>query len=228
LCFFLQPFTFLAAQDDLVTPDHSSGGTEKAVDAMQKIKRTPSPTTLVIVREQMTTTPPQAVYIHSCLVDHRHLVRCLAHPYHISPKRTIKAKPDLSLRDGSVCDVLLCLFRARKLSPKMGAILSSPSVLRGGEGGASYLDGELALREVHLVLLGLLQLSRRVGGREASADRTGLLGSQVQGSVLLVLVEQTQLSALLQVDDSEHASDRLAEIVTVMQVQKSVISSRTQ
>jgi hypothetical protein len=100
---------------------------------------------------------------------------------------------------------------------------------RGGEGGASgasYLDRELALREVHLVLLGLLQLSRRVGGRQASADRAGLLGSKIQRSVLLVLVEQAELSSLLQVDHGEHASDRLAEIVTVVRDMVSEQSSR--
>lgn len=50
---------------------------------------------------------------------------------------------------------------------------------------------------------------------ETAADLTGELGAEVQRDVLLVLVEQTQLSALVGVDDGENASDRLANVGAV-------------
>lgn len=66
-----------------------------------------------------------------------------------------------------------------------------------------------------LALLGLLQNSRGVLGGQAAADGTGLLGPEVKGQVLLVLVEQAELSPLLGVDDGEDAGDRLAEVVAI-------------
>lgn len=80
---------------------------------------------------------------------------------------------------------------------------------------ASYLDGELPLREVHLALLGLLQNPRRVLLGQAAADGTGLLGPEVEGQVLLVLVEEAELGPLLGVDDRENAGDRLAEVAAI-------------
>jgi hypothetical protein len=50
---------------------------------------------------------------------------------------------------------------------------------------------------------------------ETAAEVTGELGAEVQRDVLLVLVEQTQLSALVGVDDGENASDRLANFGAV-------------
>jgi hypothetical protein len=50
---------------------------------------------------------------------------------------------------------------------------------------------------------------------ETATDLTGELGAEVEGKVLLVLVEQTQLSALVGVDDGENASDRLANLGAV-------------
>lgn len=50
---------------------------------------------------------------------------------------------------------------------------------------------------------------------EPAAELTGELGAEVQRDVLLVLVEQTQLSALVGVDDGENASDRLANLGAV-------------
>jgi hypothetical protein len=78
---------------------------------------------------------------------------------------------------------------------------------------SAYLDGELALGEVGGTLLGLLELLAGVLGRKSSADGASLLGPQVQRQVLLVLVEQTELGALLKVDDGEDTGDGLAEIV---------------
>lgn len=81
--------------------------------------------------------------------------------------------------------------------------------------GLPYLDGELPLGEVRLALLGLLQNPRGVLGGQAAADRTGLLGPEVEGKVLLVLVEEAELSTLLGVDDGKDAGDRLADVVAV-------------
>jgi hypothetical protein len=75
------------------------------------------------------------------------------------------------------------------------------------------LDGELPLGEVRLALLGLLQNPRGVLGGQAAADGASLLGPEVKGQVLLVLVEEAELSTLLRVDDGEDAGDRLADIV---------------
>lgn len=51
--------------------------------------------------------------------------------------------------------------------------------------------------------------------RHAPADGTGLLCAEVEREVLLVLVEDAELCALVGVDDSEDAGDRLADIVAV-------------
>lgn len=78
--------------------------------------------------------------------------------------------------------------------------------------GVSYLNGVLALREVDGTLALLVgDLSALVLGKTAT-DLTGELGAEVERKVLLVLVEQTQLSALVGVDDGENASDRLANL----------------
>lgn len=66
-----------------------------------------------------------------------------------------------------------------------------------------------------LALLGLLQLPRGVLRGEAATDGTGLLGAEVEGHVLLVLVEQAHVVALLGVDDGQDTGDRLAEVVAV-------------
>lgn len=50
---------------------------------------------------------------------------------------------------------------------------------------------------------------------ESAAEGTGEAGAEVKRSVLLVLVEQTELGALVGVDDGENASDRLANVVAV-------------
>jgi hypothetical protein len=81
--------------------------------------------------------------------------------------------------------------------------------------GPSYLDGELPLGEVGLALLGLLENPRRVLRRQATADGAGLLGPEVKGQVLLVLVEEAELGPLLRVDDGENAGDRLADVVAI-------------
>lgn len=59
---------------------------------------------------------------------------------------------------------------------------------------------------------------------ESSANGAGLLGSEVEGKVFLVLVEDPQLSALVGVDDGEDTGDRLAKIVAVQNPSKSVFT----
>jgi len=49
------------------------------------------------------------------------------------------------------------------------------------------------------------------------ADGAGLLGAEVEGHVLLALVEDAELSALVGVDDGEDAGDRLADVMAVTQ-----------
>lgn len=76
----------------------------------------------------------------------------------------------------------------------------------------SYLNGVLPLGEVDGTLAELVGgLGTLVLG-ETAADLTSELGAEVEREVLLVLVEQTQLSALVGVDDGENTSDRLANL----------------
>lgn len=75
------------------------------------------------------------------------------------------------------------------------------------------LDGVYSLREVLLLLLLLLGLLRGLVLGEASPDGTGLLWSEVQRDVLLLLIEQAQLVSLGGVQDGHHTSNRLADIV---------------
>lgn len=69
----------------------------------------------------------------------------------------------------------------------------------------------------------LALLLRLLGGLvlgESAAQGTGVLGSEVEREELLVLVEQAELGALVEVDDGENAGDRLANVVAV----KSIVS----
>lgn len=79
----------------------------------------------------------------------------------------------------------------------------------------TYLDSVLALGEVRVALLGLLKSALGVLGRQTSADGASGLGPQVERLVGLVLVEQAELVALLDVDDGEDAGNGLAEVVAV-------------
>jgi hypothetical protein len=71
------------------------------------------------------------------------------------------------------------------------------------------------LGEVGGSLLRLLEHLAGLSGRQASSDCASLLGAEVQRQVLLVLVEQAELRSLLEVDDGEDTSDRLADVVAV-------------
>lgn len=50
---------------------------------------------------------------------------------------------------------------------------------------------------------------------ESSADGASLLWSEVEGEVLLALVEEAELGALVGLDDGQDAGNRLAEVVAV-------------
>ena len=79
----------------------------------------------------------------------------------------------------------------------------------------SYLNGVLPLGKVDLLLpLSLRLLGGLVLGHTA-ADGTGVLGSEVEREVLLVLVEQAELRALVDVDHGEDTSDGLADVLAI-------------
>lgn len=60
-------------------------------------------------------------------------------------------------------------------------------------------------------LLGLLSRDGALVEGQSSADGAGLLGAEVEGEVLLALVELAEVLAGLLVDDGENAGDRLAD-----------------
>lgn len=87
--------------------------------------------------------------------------------------------------------------------------------MKGAYISQTYLDGILALREVHVLLALLLGDERSLVLGESSTDGTGVLGSEVEREVLLVLVEEAELDALVGLDDGQDTGDRLANIVAV-------------
>jgi hypothetical protein len=87
---------------------------------------------------------------------------------------------------------------------------------------ASYLDGVLPLGEVDLALPLALGLDGRLVLGEATTEITGELGAEVEREVLLVLIEQAELSALVGVDDGVDTSNRLADVVAVTDSQISI------
>ena len=75
------------------------------------------------------------------------------------------------------------------------------------------LDGIHPLGEVPLPLLLLLGDSAGVLLGHGAAQGAGLLRAEVEGQVLLFLVEETELVALGGVDDGQDAGDGLANVV---------------
>lgn len=75
-------------------------------------------------------------------------------------------------------------------------------------------DGVFPHGEMCRSLLLLLGDSAGILLAQSAADGAGLLGSQVEGEILLLLVEETELVALVRVDDGEGAGDGFAEIVS--------------
>lgn len=64
-----------------------------------------------------------------------------------------------------------------------------------------------------LLLLGLGGLESSLLRGKSSSDSSGLLGSEVLGHVLLVLVELSDLLSLGEVEHGEHSGDVLSDIV---------------
>lgn len=82
-------------------------------------------------------------------------------------------------------------------------------------GGGAYLNSKLPLGEVDALLALLLCDKGGLVLGEASADSAGLLGSEVEGEVLLALVEEAELGALVGLDDGQDTGNGLAEVVAV-------------
>jgi hypothetical protein len=78
----------------------------------------------------------------------------------------------------------------------------------------TYLDGKFPLGKVNGSLLGLLQCLFALVLGETSSDGSCLLGSEVEWHVLLSLIEETELCALVCVDDCEDLCDGFSDIVT--------------
>lgn len=98
----------------------------------------------------------------------------------------------------------LCLFGSvSSLSESSYAVLSP------------YLDSEVPLGEVPLLLLLLLGDEGGLVLGQPPADSAGLLWAEVEWQVLLALVEDAELRALVKVDDGEDTGDRLADVVAV-------------
>jgi hypothetical protein len=79
----------------------------------------------------------------------------------------------------------------------------------------AYLDGILPLREVSRPLLRLQQGLLTLVLVQASSDGTGLLWSEVEGEVFLVLIEEAELCSLVGVDDCEDLGNRLSDIMAI-------------
>lgn len=89
-----------------------------------------------------------------------------------------------------------------------------------------YLDGKLPLGEVNVLLALLLGDKRSLVLGESSANGAGLLWSEVEGKVLLVLVEETELGALIGLDDCQDTGDRLAEVMALRKQKSQHLGSR--
>ena len=66
------------------------------------------------------------------------------------------------------------------------------------------------------LLLLLLRHDLRLMPTQPPPDRSGLLRAQIEGKVLFLRIEQTELLALVGVDDGEDARDGFAEIGAVI------------
>jgi len=73
------------------------------------------------------------------------------------------------------------------------------------------LDGEDGGREVDVLLQLTERLAAGLVGRQAATDGARLLGAQVQRLVLLACIVGAECTALLLVNDSLDACDRLAD-----------------
>ena len=154
------------------------------------------------------------MFIISCLFPH-HLgyIRQLINQYdhgcqlrETALSNPTPASPYLSLYCYTGISHVLSFFHLVSLlasiSPGNGALFS-------------YLHRILPLREMHLSLPLPLCDTRRVLLAELSPDGTGRLRPEVKGTVFLVLVEESELSALVGIDDCEDSGDRLAKVMAI-------------
>jgi hypothetical protein len=79
----------------------------------------------------------------------------------------------------------------------------------------AYLDGIFPLGKVSRPLLRLQQGLLALVLAQASSDGTGLLRSEVEGEVFLVLVEEAELCSLVGVDNCEDLGDGLSDIMAI-------------
>lgn len=77
----------------------------------------------------------------------------------------------------------------------------------------AYLDGKFPLREVRLPLLLFLGNDGVFVLGQPPPDGASLLGSKIEGQILLFRVEETELRSLVLVDDCEDAGDGFAKVV---------------
>jgi len=80
------------------------------------------------------------------------------------------------------------------------------------------LDGIFPLGKVSRPLLRLQQGLLALVLAQASSDGTGLLRSEVEGEVFLVLVEEAELCSLVGVDDCEDLGDGLSDIMDLCEL----------
>lgn len=69
--------------------------------------------------------------------------------------------------------------------------------------------------EVRRLLLLLLGHSAGILLAQSATDGAGLLWSEVEGEILLLCVEDSELVALVGVDDGERTCDRFAQVVSI-------------
>lgn len=79
------------------------------------------------------------------------------------------------------------------------------------EGRFLRLDSELALREVRVLLLGLKELLGGLVLGETAANGPGLLDAEIKRLVSGLLEGNPELGLLGLIDDSQDASNRLAD-----------------
>lgn len=79
----------------------------------------------------------------------------------------------------------------------------------------SFCEGEVAMNGEGQSKARKYAPLRDTHDRQCPAQRAGLLGAQVEGQVLLVLVELAQVGALLLVHDRQHTGNALADTIAV-------------
>lgn len=103
----------------------------------------------------------------------------------------------------------VCIARERAL--RLASTACGLYCKKKGEGRHLRLDGELALREVRVLLLGLKELLGGLALGETAANSSGLLDAEIKRLVSGLLERNPELSLLGLIDDSQDAGNRLAD-----------------